>query len=195
MLFVLLNKEQVSSGVEKETNKARQLLNDYNTVSSDISPSFSPLSLTDVLSPDAEIWQKHALEDISTTNTTIPLSLKKDITDAYLLMKRCEVELHLLSTEMHTALTYWQKSADNIKQNINAMKSDSSQYSMGVASLLQQRLWVIDLTHSRAQAAFGNIISASSLSASSESLNVSDQDSDSSDSDISDNDPESDIED
>lgn len=58
-------------------------------------------------------------------------------------------------------------------------ESDSSQYSMGVASLLQQRLWVIDLTHSRAQAAFGNITSASS-----ESLNVSDQDSDSSDSDI-----------
>ena len=77
------------------------------------------------------------------------------------------------------------------KLNIDAMKSDLSQYSMGVASLLQKRLWVIDLTHSRAQAAFGNIISASSLSASSESLNVPDQ---SSDSDISD-DPESDIED
>ena len=89
-------------------------------------------------------------------NSTVPSSLKKDITDAYLLMKRCEEELELLTSEMNNALEYWRKCAEYIKQGIDDARADSrSQYSCGVASLLQQRLWVIELTYSRAQAAFG----------------------------------------
>ena len=80
-------------------------------------------------------------------------------------MKRCEEELELLTAEMHNALDYWRKCAECIKQAIDTVKADSSsQYSHGVASLLQQHLWVIELTYSRAQAAFEDILSPAECS-------------------------------
>ena len=147
--------KELSNGIDKETSRARQLLDDYNAVSSEVEPYFSPLLFSDVLSPDSNLWMQYAQHE---ANSTVPSSLKKDITDAYLLMKRCE-ELELLTSEMNNALEYWRKCAECIKQGIDDARADSrSQYSCGVASLLQQRLWVIELTYSRAQAAFGYVL-------------------------------------
>jgi hypothetical protein len=176
---------RLSNGIGKETNRARQLLDEYNAISSEITPSFPPLSLSDVLSPDSDIWTKHAQLE---ANSTVPSSLKKDITEAYLLMKRCEEELELLTAEMHNALEYWKKCIDCIKNSIDDAKADSSsQYSRGVASLLQQHLWVIELTYSRAQAAFGDIISPAECSSSTGHYTLHDSDfSDSEDSDVDD---------
>ena len=47
--------KRLSSSVNKETSRARQLLNDYNTVSSEIATSFSPLILSDVLPADSDM--------------------------------------------------------------------------------------------------------------------------------------------
>ena len=47
---------RLGSGIDKETRRARKLLEDYNTVSSDILSSFSPLNLQDVLSPYDIFW-------------------------------------------------------------------------------------------------------------------------------------------
>ena len=119
--------------------------------------------MTDFLSPEAEIWDPEKLApsllDTNQCSTDVPFILKKDITDAHFLLKRCEEELQLPTAEMHNALECWLKCVDCIKQNIDAVRSDSNQYSRGVASLLQQRLRVIELTHCKAQSAFGNILS------------------------------------
>ena len=147
--------KRLSAGVSKETNRARQLLSDYNAVSSEISPSFSPLLLSDVLSPDDDIWKQHEWHH---TNSTVPSSLKKDITDSYLHMKRCEEEQKLLTAEMQNTLEYWSKRAVRVKQKIDAARCNSDQYSRGVTSLLQQHLWMIELTNSNAHAAFGTIL-------------------------------------
>lgn len=147
--------KRLSVGIDKETKRARQLLNEYNTVSTDISPCFSPLLLTDILSPDNKIWHQYT----HGTSSTVPPGVKKDITDAYLLKQRCEEELQLLTAEMTNALDYWRKCADCMKQSISAMNSKSTQYTRGATSLLQQRLWVVELAHSKAQSAFTNILS------------------------------------
>ena len=149
--------------IRRLTEPDNYILDDYNTVSSEISAFFSAIPLTDVLSPEAEIWDPEkfapSLLDTNQSSTAVPFSLKKYMMHAHFLLKRCEEELHFLTAEMHNTLEYWLKCVDCIKQNIEAMKSDSSQYSRGVASLLQQRLQVIELTHSKAQSAFGNILS------------------------------------
>ena len=44
------------------------------------------------------------MDKTCTANSTVPSSLKKDITEAYLFMQRCEEELELLTAEMHNAL-------------------------------------------------------------------------------------------
>ena len=176
--------KRLSSGVDKETNRAKQLLEEYNTISSEIYPLFSPLQLSDILSPDSEMWQKPR----SGATSNVPPSLKKDITDAYLMKKRCDEELQLLTTEMHNALDYWRRSAECIKDNIEALRSnsDSDMYSRGLISLLQKRLWVIELTSSKAQVVFSNIISpAESSSPSHYDFHESDfSDSDEHDSDV-----------
>ena len=105
-------------------------------------------------------------------------------------MKRCEEELSLISTEMHNTLDYWRKYAESIKQSSNASATESScQYSRGVISLLQQYLLVIELSYSRAQAAFGSIlspVSSSSIMHDSDSSDSSDESTDAYDSDVDD---------
>ena len=92
---------------------------------------------------------------------------------------------------MSNALDYWRKCAESIKQGIDAIISDSviSQYSKGVASILQQRLWAIELTTSKAQSSFHNI---SSTDESSSSTNLHDSDFSDSDEDKSDIDADND---
>ena len=89
---------------------------------------------------------------------TKPSIVKKDITDSYLLMKRYVEEQKLLTAEMQNTLEYWSKCAGCVKQKIDAARCNSDQYSRGVTSLLQQHLWMIELTNCNAHAAFGTIL-------------------------------------
>lgn len=97
-------------------------------------------------------------------------------------MKRCEEEQKLLTAEIHNTLEYWAKRADCVKQQIDAVRCNTSQYARGVTSLLQQHLWAIELTYSNAQAVFRNILSATEYS----QYNLYDSDVSDSEDDISD---------
>ena len=61
---------------------------------------------------------------------------------------------------MHNALAHWKRSTEIIVQKIDALRSDSSQHSRGVTSLLHQRLWMIEVTYSKAHSAFEYILSS-----------------------------------
>ena len=117
--------------------RARQLLDDYNAVSSEISPHFSPLVLSDVFSADADISK--CAPDVN-TSTTVPLNVKRDIIDSHFMMKRCEEELTLLRAEMSNTLVHWTNSLETTKKNIDTMISHTNPYSKGVVSLLHRRL-------------------------------------------------------
>ena len=47
--------KKLSNGIDKETSRAGQLLDDYNAGSSEVEPYFSPLLFSDVLSPDSNL--------------------------------------------------------------------------------------------------------------------------------------------
>ena len=141
---------RLSSGIDKETRRARKLLEDYNIVSSHILPSLSPLNLQDVLSPDDIFWTQY----IPSTSCRLPFTMKKDITEAYLLMQRSKEEQQLLTVEMRNALDFWNSCAQSLQEGIDSMKSKTDLYSRGAASTLQQHLWTIDYLRSRAKAAF-----------------------------------------
>ena len=141
--------QRLSKRISKETNKAKQLLQDYNSVSSAISPTFTPVSLMDILSPDTDMWQ-------STQNTasTVPLNLRKDIADAYFLKERCKEELEILTDDMQNALAYWDLQKSLIKQSMEMHRANLSLHSKGAVSLLHRKLCEIELMHSRARASF-----------------------------------------
>lgn len=52
-----------------------------------------------MLSPTSEFWQ-----GVNQTSNEIPLSIQRDIIEAYFLGKRCDEELLLLQSEMHNVL-------------------------------------------------------------------------------------------
>ena len=80
--------------------------------------------------------------------------MKKDITEAYLLMQRSREEQQLLTVEMRNALDFWNSCAQSLQEGIDSMRSKTDLYSRGAASTLQQNLWTIDYIRSRAEAAF-----------------------------------------
>ena len=60
--------------------------------------------------------------------------------------------------EMRNALDFWNSCAQSLQESIDSMRSKTDLYSSGAASTLQQHLWVIDYTRSRAEAAFQPIL-------------------------------------
>ena len=145
--------KRLSNGIDKETRRAGKLLEDYNTVSSHIQPSFSPLHLHDVLSPDSIFWT----QDMPSTSCTLPFTVKKNIIEAYLLMQRSEEEQQLLTTEIRNAIDFWNGCAVTLQESIDSMKSKTDLYSCGAASILQHHLWAIDFVRSQAEAVFQTI--------------------------------------
>ena len=61
-------------------------------------------SLQEVLCPDAKFWEQSELSTMATTWDT-----KKDLIQAYLMLKRSEEELALLEKEKLNTLEYWSK--------------------------------------------------------------------------------------
>ena len=91
--------------------------------------------------------------------------MKKDITEAYLLMQRSKEEQQLLTVEMRNALDFWNSCAQSLQEGIDSMKSKTDLDSRGAASTLQQHLWTIDYLRSRAKAAFQILVTDDDSSA------------------------------
>ena len=147
--------KRLSTGITKETASVRKLLSDFNTTRSLVDDKSTPVTLGEVLSPDADFWQTplpHA-PHIS-LSCELSWNTKKDIIQAYLLIKRCEEELLLLSEEKQNVLSYWLYQKEAIQQQLATMTDLSSLYGLGSRALLQKYIYEIELLHSTAQALF-----------------------------------------
>ena len=84
------------------------------------------------------------------------MEYKKDIIQAYLLIKRSEEELSLLAEEKCSTLAYWAQQRDLINKHIASTTEDSStQCFIGFIALLRKLLYEVEHHHSTAAALFG----------------------------------------
>ena len=93
--------------------------------------SFVPLSLSDVVSPHSEFWNRP-----NQSSGQVALAIQRDIIGAYLLQKRCTEELMLLQNEMQNVVDYYNQMECNIKTAIFYISEEESQFSRGCVSLL-----------------------------------------------------------
>ena len=140
--------KRLSTSITKETTLARKLLSDYNTLTG----SSTKVTLAEVLSLDADFWKNPQLS--TGVSSDISWSTKKDIIQAYLLVKRSEEELLLLSEEKENVLSYWSDQKKAIEQQLATTTESFTQYTLGSRALLQKRLSEIDLMYSTASVLF-----------------------------------------
>lgn len=149
------------------------LLEEYNATCSQL--GVSHYSFQDVVSPDSDFWSVP-----TTTEDSIPWSLKRNISQAFLLLKRTEEELCLLKEEMQHVLHYWEVQKDKITAAL-VVYSDNDGSNRGARALLHKLLWEAELNLARASATFSPILINSSIpdsdSESDDSLDSSDDES------------------
>ena len=146
--------KKLCKGITKETCTARKLLDALNTSLSQADETFVPLALADVLSPVSEFWQCP-----NQASSEIPVSIKRDIIEAHLLLKRCDEELLLLQTEMHNVIDYYNEKEKKIISVLHKITSDgTSQFHRGCISLLRKLQLEVELFRSIAVSAYASVI-------------------------------------
>ena len=141
--------KRLSKNITKETGTARNILVDYNSVLSTFGKE--TCSLQEVLCPDAKFWEQSELSTMATTWDT-----KKDLIQAYLMLKRSEEELALLEKEKLNTLEYWSKLKTVINQYLLSFQP-SDKHSIGVIALLKTRLCDAERIHSTCKAVFATL--------------------------------------
>lgn len=170
----------MSSGITKETRKAKELLEEYNATCMQISERYCPTVISDVLQTDSNFWQSVSNSEDNLTKD-IPWDTQRDIIQAFLLMKRSEEELKLLTDDMQNVLTYWSNRIVSLTATVEELNNHTDQFSIGAKSSLKQLLWEATLQHSRASDIFEHMVKEETSS-----YDDSDLDSETSDSDSED---------
>ena len=89
----------------------------------------------------------------------VPLSIKKEIIDAYLHTKRTNEEIKLVEQEMRNVIEYLQRNIETITNQINTyQKCDEHMFNKGAISFLHKLLWKVELSEAKAVACFSSIV-------------------------------------
>lgn len=115
--------------------------------------------LGEVLTPTSKFWQgPHQQFE------QIPLSVKRDIIEAYELQKRCEEELLLLQSELLNVIEYYNEKEKIINAALHAMcKGESNCFNRGCSCLLKKLKWRVSHVQSRALSFYSSVISVPEL--------------------------------
>ena len=103
---------------------------------------------------------------------------KREVINAFLLIKRSEEDLNLLNAEMERVLQYYVQRKECIVHELDTMKDEpQSLYTSGVMALLHKLLWEVELHHSKAVTVFTQINSSVHTSSTSSGSDTSESDS------------------
>ena len=123
-MVVLKIAKRLTTNIAKETKTVKKLLEDYNIAFSVVTASFTPHTLSDILSPESNFWQGLTF---STHCKEIPWNVQKDIMSTYVLIKRTDEELSLLNEEMENVLSYCIQRKECILHQLDSIKNNESQ--------------------------------------------------------------------
>lgn len=148
--------KKLSRGISKETNRTRQLLDEYNATLQ-AQGCFAPVSVSDVLSLSSKFWQDGDV--LQKGHEEVPFSIQKDIIDAYLRIKRTSEEIKLVEQEMQNVLEYLRRKKESINNQITIYEEcNEGAFNRGAVSLLRTFLWKVELSEAKAVACFSSVI-------------------------------------
>ena len=149
------DRKNTCSSISKETNAAKRLLHQYAAAAYELSTTDPLPSLQEVLSLESDYWLQK--RHVGGTDS-IPWKTKQEIIQSHLMIKRCEVEVALLTLDMLATVTYWQDHILSINFKLKEIGSPKDKYEEGLRSLLQRCKLVAELQHHRAANSFSRFI-------------------------------------
>lgn len=119
------------------------------------------LTLQEVLSPSCDIWLPPRYSQ--TVVKFVPSATRRDIIEAYLLVKRCEKELFLLKQDMHNTLLYWKDREEHANTVLKQIVEDcrtTEKFKRGCMCLLGKHIVEVNLIRSKSALAFQAVVSS-----------------------------------
>ncbi len=104
------------------------------------------LMLADILSSSCTFWMPTTYASVH-VSTSISTTTKRDIIEAFLLLKRCKKELTLLKTDMSNVISYWELRANTAKVSLKTLSDEAGQdvlYNRGCVCILKKKLLEIE---------------------------------------------------
>ena len=95
--------KKLSRGISKETDRARQFLDEYNAILR-AEGCFAAVPVSEVLSLSLKFWCDG--DCLQKGCEKVPLSIQKEMIDAYLRTKRTSEEIKLVEQEMRNVIEY-----------------------------------------------------------------------------------------
>lgn len=120
-------------------NRIKKLLGEYNGTCYELDDQ--PRAISDVLSPTSYFWGGTASN--KTDSSSVPYKMKKDIIQAFMLMKRSKEELELLKDDMCASVSYWFSRTECIANRMAELDQDDN-FSRGARCLLTKLKWEAD---------------------------------------------------
>ena len=121
--------KKLSLQISKETKKIKELLPEFNACQSVIG-GCEPLRLEDALDPSE-------LTTIMQPNIS---HSKRELIDAYLIIKRADEELSMVAVEMTNTLKHYEQQLMAVKNCIEQYRTGVDAFSRGAVALLQALL-------------------------------------------------------
>ena len=151
--------KKLSKNISKETNKLRVHLEKYNAASLQVDPKYPMLMLTEILSPTCDLWMPTSYTSASMSVST---TARRDIIEAFLLLKRCEKELTLLKSDMSNVVSYWKSRENHTKNSLKKLTDEADQdllYNSGCICLLKKHILEVQLILTKCISSFSSIVS------------------------------------
>ena len=119
------------------------------------------LMLTNILSPSCDFWMptSHAGKSARVSTTA-----RRDIIEAFLLLKRCKKELTLLKSDMNNVISYWELQERNLKASLEMFSDEAGQdvlYNCGCVCILKKQLLDVQLILTQCVSSFSDVLSPS----------------------------------
>ena len=153
---------KLSKQITKITSTIRSLLARHNSLCKDIGET--SLSMSDILDVESEVWSHQSNQD-TPGMVWISTSTKHDIIQSYMLIKRCEDEIAMVTDEMDCLKEYYRTQISVVSSTITDLESKpSTAFTQGAISLLVKLKWSLELLLHKATTTFNEYFSTTSAS-------------------------------
>ena len=130
--------KKLSVQISKETKKIESLLPEYNACQVVIGGDSAPLLLLE------EALDPSLLAAVLKPNSSLPFDSKRELIDAYIMMKRSSEEISMLDTEMENTTQYYLDRKNTLQKLLESFSQRGDAFGRGAVALLQDVYLKVD---------------------------------------------------
>lgn len=140
---------RLSKQINRVTKDVRKRIDVYNKASNARAAIPSPplpktLQFDEISYPEAEIWA--TLEGLNPTPSVsvVPFKTKRRVIDLHFMVKRCEEEIDLLTSDMQECWLYFTRQREALVSAYSFLQDDHDLFNLGKQSLVLQQVMHVE---------------------------------------------------